>query len=262
MEDPMLARQYGVATTLFLAAALPVAAAAGDISAPPSSVLYSEMNFARRDQDYYTTFITAFNRDLTKNGVLFRAEGAYNAYNYQNASDARTNADLWQGAALLGYQLVRGDISISGYVGFDYQSVRLSPNDVSNPVRGGEAGVKVIGDIETEKEAPFYLNATAEYSSAFETYFARFRYGRKLGGENPDLRIAVGLEGGLLGDKTTDAQRLGAFAMVPLALPSFGVVDVIVAGGYQWVAERDGGSGSGPAGGPGPYGTISFSFAF
>ena len=94
-----------------------------------SSVLYSESGYARKDQDHYSTLITAFNSDLDKDGFLFRVEGSLDKFKYDARLDAavtRIDGTDWQGGAFIGYQLIRQDINFSAYAGVDYQSISLS----------------------------------------------------------------------------------------------------------------------------------------
>ena len=140
-------------------------------------------------------------------------------------------------------------------------TISLSPFDPNNPVHGERAGFKVIGEIETESEKPFFGSLEAAYSTAFNTYFVRARAGAKFGGGLPDSRVAIGPEATFLGDQTYDAQRAGLFILAPLALPLFGRVEIIAAGGYQWVSTNDNSSAS-MAGGKGGYATISFASPF
>ncbi len=229
-----------------------------------SSVVYSEYNFARGGEDDYSTLITAFNRDLDRDGFLFRAEGSLDRFEYDatlNAALTKIDGTEWQGGAFLGYQVIRADINYSAFAGLDYQSVSLSPFDPTNPVHGERAGFKVIGDIETEKEKPFYANLVAEYSTAFDTYFARARAGLKFGPGVPEKQVAIGPEGVFLGDQSYDAQRAGLFVLIPLDLKPLGSMEMIVSGGYQWVSGN-GSTAASMAGGAGGYGTISFAMPF
>lgn len=253
------------APALLMLAVAPGFAFAGDDSKTESSVSYSEFDFARKDRNYYSTFITALNKNIDADGVLFRVEGSYDKYKYANIpSGAATNIDgtEWQGAALAGYQIVRNGISYAAYSGIDFQSIKLTPPDAINPVRGHATGAKFIGEIETQDGKPFYLDISGDYSTAFDTYFARVRLGPKFGPGQPERQIAVGPEGSFLGDKTFDAQRAGGFILVPFNLEKHIRVEFIAAAGYQWVQGQGSGSGASQAGQPGAYATFSFAVPF
>jgi hypothetical protein len=259
--------QKKTAATLLLLLLLPnVTFAGGDESRTFSSVSYTEFNFARGDQNYYSTLITALNRDIDKDGVLFRIQGSADLFDYNtvaNCTRAKIDGTEWQGAALVGYQVIRDDINYSAYVGVEDLSVNLSPKDFNNPVRGNQVGVGVIGEIETEQEKRFYGDVQGEYTSAFQTYFVRVRTGAKFGPGLPASQLAVGPEGSLLGDQSFNAQRVGAFVLLPIDLKAIGRLEVIAAGGYQWVSSNSEDIVSGSlAGGTGAYATVSFSTPF
>jgi len=253
------------APALLMLAFAPGFAFAGGDSQTHSSTSYSEFDFARKDQNYYSTFITALNKDIDADGVLFRVESTYDKYKYANAlSGAASNIDgkEWQGGAFIGYQIVRDGISYAAYSGLDIQSIKLTPIDATNPVRGHAVGAKIIGEIETQDEKPYYLDITGDYSTAFRTYFARARAGEKFGPGKPENQIAVGPEVSFIGDKSFDAQRVGGFILVPLNLQKDMKVEFIAAAGYQWVEGRVSSSDASQAGQQGAYATFSFSVAF
>jgi hypothetical protein len=242
----------------------PSLAVAGDVGdGPISTVFYTEFTGARHDSDLYAAVERALNGDYSRDGFLFRAEGTFNAFSYENTLfDAARVIDgtEWQGAALAGYQWVRGSITYSAFVGVDFQSIHLSPNDITNPVRGDRAGAKFAGEVETEKDGPMYFDLAGEFSTAFDTYFVRGRagYDFKLG--YPVTQVVAGPEISFLGDEDFDARRVGAFVAVPLNFPERSVT-FLVAGGYQFVSDGHGPT-SGIAGAQGPYFTTSFAIAF
>jgi hypothetical protein len=241
-----------------------------DESATESSVFYSELDVSKNDVNLYSSYIFALNRDLGKDGVLFRVEGLYDHFMYSAGLDRpqTINGTEWQGAAFVGYQIVRNAITYSGYMGVDVPSVTLSPNDPTNPVRGTEVGFKVKGEMETDLEKTWYLDITADYSTAFQTYDSRIRPGWKFGSGKPEYQIVIGPEAGFLGDRTFDAQRLGAFVLVPIKVNEDITAQFIIAAGYQWVEDRGSGaqnagdSGPSTAGEAGAYGTASFEIPF
>jgi len=161
---------------------------------------------------------------------------------------------------LIGYQLVRNAVTYAAYAGVDLQSIKLTPGDPANPVRGQGVGAKFIVEIETDEEKTYYADLAGEYSTAFDTYWARA--GAKFGSSAPATQIAIGPEGTVIGDQSLNAQRLGAFLLVPLQLDRYLKVEVIAAGGYQWVQGRIPGSAPSTAGESGGYATISFSVPF
>ncbi len=239
-----------------------LALANGDDSATESSVVYSELDISKHDVNFYSTFITALNRDLDKDGVLFRVEGLVDSYTYSGLGRTQTiDGTEWQGAAFVGYQIIRNAINYSGYVGVDVPSISLSPNDPTNPVRGTQVGFKFKGEIETDLEKSWYLDIAGDYSTAFQTYDSRIRPGWKFGQVKTEYQTVIGPEASFLGDETFDAQRLGVFVLIPIAINKDTTAQFIVAGGYQWVSNR-GGAQASTAGDAGAYATMSFELPF
>ena len=251
------------ASTLLALCCVPGLALANDEFATESSVVYSELDISKHDVNFYSTFITALNRNLDKDGVLFRIEGLVDKYTYSGGLDRTQNIDgtEWQGAAFVGYQIIRDAINYSGYVGVDVPSISLSPNDPTNPVRGTQVGFKFKGEIETDLEKSWYLDITGDYSTAFQTYDSRIRPGWKFGPGKTEYQTVIGPEASFLGDETFDAQRLGLFVLIPIAINKDTTAQFIVAGGYQWVSDR-GGTEASTAGEAGAYATMSFELPF
>lgn len=257
-------RTWGGLLSLLL---LPSAAlAGGDEPQTYSSLFYGETNFANKDRDYYATIISALDGDIGKDGILFRVEGSLNNFDYNellNAAQTKIDGTEWRGAASVGYQIVRDDIYYEVYAGLDYQSVNLSPNDLSNAVRGERAGAKVTAIIVSGESRPYYIDFASNYSTAFDTYFVRLRAGLKTGPGSALSQFAMGPEGTVFGDSGFDAQRLGLFLKLPIPLKPLDTVNVIAAGGYQWVTYNgDQSAAGGLGGGNGGYATLSFLLAF
>lgn len=203
----------------------------------------------------YLGVITALNRDLDRDGFLFRALGTYGFYKNVGLNFADVDDNFVQGDVMLGYQVIRNGVTIAGYIGADFQNHDLSPDDPGVPLRGNETGFKVALDIETEryKQAPYYYALQGAYSTAFDTYSVVGRAGLNMG------RIAIGPEGMLLGDASGDAQRLGMFALTDVSLggPTIGTLSASV--GYQFVSNDDAPYSFGEEG---VYGTLQFTMAF
>jgi hypothetical protein len=261
---------FKAAGALLALCCMPGLALANGESETQANLTYSELDIAKHDVNFYSTYITALNRDLDKDGVLFRIEGLIDRFTYSAELDRTRNivGTEWEGAAYVGYQIIRDKINYSGYVGVDVPNVNLSPNDPTNPVRGTQVGFKVKGEIETELEKTWYLDIAADYSTAFQTYDSRIRPGWKFGPGKTEYQTVIGPEGGFLGDKTFDAQRLGLFVLIPIAINEDITAQFIVAGGYQWVSDKGsnastaGDAGPSTAGDSGAYATMSFELPF
>lgn len=261
---------------LFAAAALlaaPLTASADGMNkgraydVPGTDVTYSHTVFtggevARDSREGYLGAVWARNRDLSKEGLLFRVMGTHGTYDYTyncstclgpEAFDGR----FWQGDAMVGYQWVRDRFHAAVYVGIDVVNHHISPVDPDNPVRGTETGFKVALDLESHRYngQQHYYALEGSYSTAFDTYFLLGRLGM-----NRNNNI-FGVEGWLLGDETGNAQRLGAFYSRNLNLRHDLLAELTVSGGYQWVDNSGVECGS-FFGSEGAYATLNISFFF
>src|SRR5262249_29526767 len=135
---------------------------------------------ARDDREGYLGSIWALNRDITREGVLFRVMGTYGTYDYREfcpggaCSPPPQSFDgrVWQGDAMVGYQWVRNSYDLAVYAGVDVLNHHISPNDPLNPVQGHETGFKVAIDLESHRHSgmPLYYALEGAYSTAFDTY--------------------------------------------------------------------------------------------
>ena len=251
--------------------ALPVAASADGgglkgISEPVySRLIFSGGEVARDSWEAYTGGIFALNRDLSKEGVLFRIMGSYGRYEYTDNCPAggcpptpllTHEGKQWQGDAMIGYQWVRDRVDIGLYVGVDHINHRISPTDPFNPVSGSETGFKIAGDIETRKHGnPVYFLLEGAYSTAFDTYYLLGRAGLNRN------QLTFGVEGWLLGDETGDAQRLGGFVAFERNLRADLLAELTFSAGYQFVDDEDKLCGS-FFGREGGYATVNLSLRF
>ena len=210
-------------------------------------VLFSGFD-AVQDATYaFQGVIYAFNRDISRDGFVLRVYGSHVDYEYDNGG-TRTDGDGWQGDVMIGYKFSRGNWWAGGYLGVDYQDHDLTPDDVTNPVRGSELGFKVAADIATLRHgSPFYFGLSGQYSTTFDTYWTRARAGL-----NRD-RFTFGPEAIALGSDSFDAQRVGGFLTFDFNLSSHMPFEVTLSGGYQFL-DNDNGGGSGGA--EGAYGGI------
>ena len=222
-------------------------------SSTTSAVTFSGIDFAEDSIAGYTGIIVAGNRDLGRDGILFRVVGVNANFEYDTILGGPTviDGDGWLFDAMVGYQWLRSGVRFAAYVGVDYQSFDLTPNDPFNVVNGDEVGFKVVGEFETDASSRLYVGVLASYSTAFDTYWTRGRLGLRHEG------MIFGIEGGASGNEGYDVQRVGGFVdfAVPLGTLSSRVT---VYGGYQFADE----GGIGLGGGEGAYGGIGYSFSF
>jgi hypothetical protein len=233
-----------------------------------SAVFWQGSDFANRSESFWVGGAVAVNRDLTLSGVLLRADGEYDRYDYfQKENDlGKVRGYEWQGDAMLGYQIVNSTFAVGAYAGVDVRYDYLSPNDITNRVRGQQTGLKLDADLETERNLPYYLNFDGFYSTAFQTYWARLRLGMKVAESLGSSfgEVFIGPEGFVLGNEETDAQRVGGFLNFTLAGPLPRALEISLSAGYQFVNDSDRNSGgiSGTTGGAGAYGMVEFKYLF
>jgi hypothetical protein len=118
--------------------------------------------------------------------------------------------------------MTRGNTDSGLYIGVDYQHYNPHPDDPTDEVRGTEWDFKIAADVETlRNESPIYFSVAGEYSTSFQTYWARARIGRTLKG------FIFGPEGVALGNVGFDAQRIGGFFICDWkALPLMSPIEV------------------------------------
>jgi cellulose biosynthesis protein BcsS len=220
-----------------------------------STVWYSGYDVARGSQYVFTGASYALNGDLSRNGFYLRAYGSRVDFDLDPGDGRGYQLDV-----MLGYRVTLGKVFGGVYIGADYQNFRLDPDDPFAEVRGTEWGFKVAADVATLRNGlPYYLGLEGNYSTAFQTYWARARTGLTLHG------VTFGPEGIALGDVGFDAQRVGGFIIFDVPLWSRSTpLEVSLHVGHQFVAgsgSNNGTEGS-VAGGEGTYGGITLVLVF
>ncbi len=243
-----------------LIASATASSAGGPSDGPPDAkswVFFSGFDIVKDAQYTYTGAIVALNRDFGKDGFLLRLYGSNVGYEYDSGA-TRIDGDGWQGDVMLGYKFSRDHWWAAGFVGVDWQHHDLTPNDFSNKVRGSEVGFKVAADWSTIRgQSPLFASLNGNYSTAFDSYWARARVGGNLG------HITLGPEAIVLGNESFDAHRFGGFATFDVNLTRTTSFEVTLSAGYQFLDHSGSGtSGSGSGGGEGVYGGINISTSF
>lgn len=233
------------------------ACAAGAEEKPQGYELDAGFDAAPQSLYWYSEAVVALNRDMSKDGFLFRMYGSLAAYQYSSpvVTGGTVDGKLWQFDLMPGYQIVRGAATFGGYLGFDYQESLLNPDDPTNQVRGTATGVKVEGhfDFEDDKE-PIEVSLIGEYSTAYDTYFAQLRVGARV-----CEKLFIGPDASVDGDTGYNAQRLGGYATYAFELTKGMPLELTLAGGHQFVSGSD---DTGFGGGAGTYGTIEIDTDF
>jgi Cellulose biosynthesis protein BcsS len=236
-----------------------------DENAKKAVTIYSEIDVTKSAYDIDTEAYVALNGNSSLPGLLMYASIDAGHYDYRNTDvpGGRVSAIPISGNLMLGYQgYTRENANWNVLIGVDVEDNELHPNDPSNPVRGSQVGFSVKAEIESDDERPFYYDLDGEYTTAYQTFYSRWRIGYG------SSTLKIGPEVTLVGDETYDAQRIGGFLRFPLQ--SFRKLEpyVTIASGYEnlsWSDKTSGATGGfgGIAGdGPGPYGTASLEFDF
>jgi hypothetical protein len=236
-----------VAATSFVIDSTAHAAGPGDPIAPvdltpatsPTNpdwvVLYSGYEFVNSANNFYTGGIVALNGDISRRGFLIQGIGDFGNYNYLNSAvpGGKVNADFTEASGLLGYQVFAGNVRFASFVGVDWQDDSLHPPDPTNPISGSRTGFMVTGDVKTVGPQRLYYDLYGSFSTAFDTYWAKARVGYNFG------KIVIGPDGAFYGNENSHSQRAGAFINFPLHLfrkPGF---NVSVAGGFNFVTNKE-----------------------
>jgi Cellulose biosynthesis protein BcsS len=147
-----------------------------------------------------------------------RAVGSLGAYDYRgnlfgDGADLATTFDGRDGfaAALIGYQFRARSLILKLFAGVEAEDQRITPRDPSNPVQGRALGLRLQAEGWLDLSPSSFISLDASYGTAFEAYWSLARIGYRLG---PNM--AVGLEGGALGNEAYDAGRGGGFVRLNL----------------------------------------------
>jgi hypothetical protein len=203
----------------------------------------SGVDYRKDTQEYFSGITVAFNGDIERSGFALRVMGLRENFDLDPGSGVS-----WQGDVMLGYLFNRQHLDAGIFVGFDWQDVRLRPDNLSARVRGTETGVKVAGWVETDRELPHFFSLSGEYSTAFDSYWVRGRLGLTRN------KVAFGPEVSIEGDEDGRQKRLGGFITFDLKL--LRSTEVTLSGGYQWA--NDSGTVTDRGGGSEPYANVRF----
>jgi hypothetical protein len=218
---------------------------------PERGEWFSGIELVKGAGSIYSGVIIAANGDLSRDGLAVRVLGS--TTNFDSDPD---HGRVWQGDVMLGYVASGNHIEMDIYVGIDVQTVKLRPDDPTALVRGTESGFKIVANLNTDREMPYYFGVHGNYSTAFNTYWARARAGLTWN------KVAFGVEGVVLGDVEFDAQRLGGFAIFDLNILPSRPLEVTLSAGHQFVSDSNAGTTGGIGGGEGAFVTIELSIPF
>lgn len=223
-------------------------------------VSFSGFDVSKDAHSFYSGSLVALNGDFSRDGLIFRAIGISSDYEYNEITvpGGRVDADDRTIDVMIGYQRSFGSFTATGYIGFEYRDIDLSPADPFNEIQGSEAGFKVALDAQTHDDIPLFLSFSGAYSTAFDAYYALGRIGYNM------KRFVLGAEGLLGGIEDEEYQRVGGFATFRFNLTPTMPAELTLNAGHQFVDDDNGNANgfSTTTGGEGAYGGVSFSFSF
>lgn len=116
---------------------------------------------------------------LNADGFTLKVLLAEGSYLYRSgATDVRGTYLL--GSIMPGWRIKRGDLEIKVFAGLDLQNHRLSPDDLTNSLRGNHAGLRVNADIWWEPTRAMMLASSISGSTIGNSFGIRGAAGWRL----------------------------------------------------------------------------------
>jgi outer membrane immunogenic protein len=186
--------------------------AAADIADVPDEPLSRVTVFTAFDVSKYSYAgaigaLIAPYKDLDTSGLRVYLVGEAGAYKYADGSGGFIHGTYESGDALVGYAFEGDTYSINVLAGGNAINQSLQEVDTTNEVQGTRLGAKVRTDVWINPTPLTLVSGDAEYSTAFNTYSARFRPGYDV---TQDKGIFVGPEVAVNGNERYNQWRLGA----------------------------------------------------
>lgn len=143
---------------------------------------------------------------MDRSGMRMRGSvlgGSY-VYTPSNPLIGQVHGTLINGSFLVGYEWVTARATVALFGGVEVIHTSISPNDPNNTVKGGRAGVKLATDFYVTPTDDMMLAGVASYSSNFNSYYGRLKFGFSIG-----ERLYIGPEVAALGDNFFQQWRVG-----------------------------------------------------
>lgn len=153
----------------------------------------------------------ALGRDVVDQGLRVKLLAGTGRYDYETTlpgalANSVIKGDVGLLELLAGYQWQRGKWTLKGYAGVSLQDHDLTPDDPSNMVNGRKVGVSGQLEVWRNLGSRGFISFDTNYSSAFNSYFAQGRLGRRF-----TQRVSAGIEGAALGNEEYESGRGGGF---------------------------------------------------
>src|SRR5581483_11026263 len=179
----------------------------------PTAELFTGIEASDNSVSVYVGGGTSLGKGLYESGFRLRAVGSYGPYRYSGTllTDGIYVPTTFDGedafiAALAGYQFRNGSFIAKLFAGIEAEDQHISPHDPNNSVQGSEVGLRLALETWTDLSPRLFVSADASYGTAFQEYCALARIGFRV---RP--RLALGLEGGALGNEEYNAGKGGGF---------------------------------------------------
>jgi cellulose biosynthesis protein BcsS len=205
-------RASGAGGIASLIACLSVSVASAQ-SVEPNTEIFTGVEVSDNYASAYVGAGTALGKGLYQPGFRLRAVGSFGRYHYDGTllTDGTYVPTTFDGedaflAALVGYQFRKGNFIAKLFAGIEAEDQHISPHDPNNSVQGNELGLRLATETWLDISSRLFLSADASYGTAFQEYCALARLGFRV---RP--RLALGLEGGALGNEEYNAGKGGGF---------------------------------------------------
>lgn len=156
-------------------------------------------------------------------GYRIKVLGGYGQYAYDGSValsggvfPVRFVGDVMLAEVLAGYLWRRGEWTYKLYGGAQYVEHSVSPDDLTNSVRGAAWGAKGQLEVWRNLGSRNWFSGDLSYGTAFGDYRFQTRLGRRMA-----KRYTIGIEAGGLGNREYDAARGGGFLRIHLKNSDF-----------------------------------------
>lgn len=197
---------FGVAATP-APSPLPILTKARNSDETESNIMaFSGVDVSKFSTSGWVGTLIAPSKDLDTSGARVWIVGEAGGYMYFSGATAFRGV-YESGEVLAGYGFEGDNYSINLLVGPNAINHMVSPYDPTNHVQGTDGGVKVRADAYLTPTTSTMSYTEGEYSTAFQTYWAREKLGFDV---TNGQQIYFGPEVAVLGDERFNQWRVGA----------------------------------------------------
>ena len=194
---------FGVAAA---PAPLPILTKARSSDETESNIMgFSGIDVSKFSTSGWVGTLIAPSKDLDTSGPRVWVVGEAGGYMYFSGATAFRGV-YESGEVLAGYGFEGDNYSINLLAGPNAVNHVVSPYDPTNHVQGTEGGIKVRADAYLTPTTGMMSYTEGEYSTAFQTYWARQKFGFDV---TNGQQIYVGPEVAVLGDERFNQWRVG-----------------------------------------------------